>query len=74
MIAVTTTPNNVAQYSGGRGGGSSLKFAVNVPNFVILRIVSGLPVWILKNFAIESKLDWAPMKFAIESYEYSIAV
>ena len=40
--AVATTVNNVATYSGGIGGGNALKFAVKLPNFVILSVDSGL--------------------------------
>jgi hypothetical protein len=55
--AVTTTPNKVAQYSGGSGGGSSLKFAVNVPNFVMLSFASGSSDLILKKFLIASNVE-----------------
>ena len=34
--------NNVATYSGGIAGGSALKFAVKLPNLVILSVDSGL--------------------------------
>jgi hypothetical protein len=36
LRAVTTPVNNVPTYSCGMGGGSALKFAVKLPNFVIL--------------------------------------
>jgi hypothetical protein len=39
--AVATMPNNVAIYYGGIGGGTTLKFAVKFPNFVISSLASG---------------------------------
>lgn len=39
--AVTTIVNNDAQYSAGTGGGSALKYAVNLPNPVTVRVADG---------------------------------
>ena len=55
--AVATTVNKVATYSGGIGGGSALKFAVKLPNFVILSVDSGLSGLRCKKSKKESKVD-----------------
>jgi hypothetical protein len=39
MVAIII-PYNGVQYSGGSAGGSSLKFAVKVPNFVTLSVAA----------------------------------
>ena len=54
-IAVTMTANNVAQYSAGIAGGSSLKFAVKLQNFVMLIVDSGLSGIICKKSKTGSK-------------------
>ena len=54
-MVVTTKPNSVAQYSGGSGGGSSLKFAVKLPNFVMLIVASGLSFFKLKMSKTETQ-------------------
>src|SRR5687767_13330139 len=49
-------PYNGIQYSDGSGGGSSLKFAVKLPNLVILSFASGSSVLLIsKRSAIDSK-------------------
>ena len=49
--------NNVATYSGGIGGGSALKFAVKLPNLVILSVDSGLSELRCKIFRTGLKKD-----------------
>lgn len=50
-------PYNGIQYSDGNGAGSSLKFAVKVPNFVRLRFASGSSDLILKKSLIDSNVE-----------------
>jgi len=62
--AVATTPINVATYSGGIGAGTATKFAVNLPNLVILSLASGLSGFICKkNSKMESKRDGGDESF-----------
>src|SRR4051812_24563444 len=57
MKAVMTIPNNVAIYSPGIGGGSSLKFAVKLPKLVTLRVAALSYDLILKNLEIEFRYE-----------------
>ena len=54
---VITKPKSVAQYSDGNAGRSSLKFAVKLPNFVMLIVASGLSPFKFKKSKIESQAD-----------------
>ena len=46
-------PNNVAIYSGGIGGGNALKFAVKLPNFVILSLAIYFVIILITRVYIE---------------------
>ena len=62
--AVATTVNKVTTYYGGIGGGSALKFAVKLPNFIILSVASGLSGFICKkNSKMESRMDGGEESF-----------
>ena len=55
--AVITTVNNVAKYSAGIAGGEALKFAVKLPNFVMLSFVSDLSGFPSKKSKEKSKKE-----------------
>ena len=48
-------PNKVIQDSAGNGGGSSLKFAVNLPNVEIPRVTSGSSGFKLNKSSLDLK-------------------